>query len=213
MPPARLSHGLRKPGGRAFCDVRPPEILEGVLPMKKRIISYTLFFALILVMTTLLFPATLASATDYGEIEFGTTYTGMITAQNSTNRFTFVMPQPGRVTVEFGLPSEGGLPTGVWPFGTALVTWLSADGKELRSYIEGFPTSSSMDLEAGTYFIEVNGTYRVIGAWRNHTGSYSITVTSPVALNRTITAIASPSNGGTVTGGGVFQPALPIKYI
>ena len=136
--------------------------------MKKRIT--TLALSLMLIMS--LIPAMPATATDYGQITFGQTYSGIITEQNTSNHFTVVLTQPGRVWIDVTVPApnEGGFQRGSILRTFADLKWTDSSDNILRSDPISVTSyflncSISIDLEAGTYYLEVVGTSSNTGAY------------------------------------------------
>ena len=104
------------------------------------------------------------------EITFGVQLQGNLTATNTLDKYTVELTQHGRLSVSINSPSAGGIPSN--SYDGAYVRWLNASGIEIFS--DGIPYSGirmpfseEMDLEAGTYYIEV-------GRKRDGTGTYFI---------------------------------------
>ncbi len=129
--------------------------------MKRRILTLVLAFALV----SSLFSALPALAEEYDSVEFGKTYTGHIPRENATNRYTIVLPQPGRLTISTTIL---GLSDGTEaPFTTH---WYNSAGEVIWTGFRVFaPFSETMDLEPGTYYYENE---RTVGS--NKYGSFNI---------------------------------------
>ena len=123
------------------------------------IIVLVLLFSLLPVIPTL--------ATDYGPISFGSVYEGIITTQNNRDRYQIVLTQAGRVTINV----TSGLSSGLT---SANINLLDSEGKTLR-YLNQLsmslgttPFDGNVDLDTGTYYIAVFGSYS--------TGTYNLIV-------------------------------------
>jgi tetrahydromethanopterin S-methyltransferase subunit B len=99
------------------------------------------------------FASTFTAIGEPNGITFEQTLSSSITASNTTNRYTVIMLLPGTLTVS--LTSPGGV--GALPNNGADVRWLDSAGTRIGGTTAGFlfPYNHSMELAAGTYFIEV----------------------------------------------------------
>lgn len=128
-----------------------------------KIISLTLAF----IMTTALLQVVPAIAADQGQLIFSKKYSGSITTTNIADRYTAVLPQSGTLSVSITRDNNiQGLPDNVTD-----VLWLDADNSELASHTLTFPYNFSMELEAGTYYIEI---VQREGFTGTNTGTYNI---------------------------------------
>ena len=144
-------------------------------------------------LATILVVACSLWAADRGTISLATTQSDSIRANNTSNRYTVVLSQAGRLSVH--ITSPGGS-TGLIN-GTADVRWLNSSGTQQRR-TDGFslPHNDTMQVSAGTYSFEVIQRGSV-------TGNYSISINSTIneteSNNTRATAQLLPS-GYTVTG-------------
>jgi hypothetical protein len=93
----------------------------------------------------------------------GQTVKGFISLQDERDMYRYDLAQPGRLTVNI---------TGD-TLQYANVQWLDIDGTQVRRAADSWlssPYNVSMDLEAGTYFIEI------IRNGNNYTGTYNLTI-------------------------------------
>jgi hypothetical protein len=133
-------------------------------------------------------------------LTFAQSITGFLSHQNRVDIFKIELAQPGRVTLDLTRPAAGGFYDAGW--GEAVhVKWLNVNGVEMVTDRVGSGAfRRHVDLEAGTYFIEVS---RDNIRW---TGRYFLTATfaaSGRTTNSPINAIATaqPMNfGESVTG-------------
>jgi hypothetical protein len=94
----------------------------------------------------------------------GLTVGGQLTVQDERDMFRYDLTQPGRLSVYI---SGGTLPS----YRPMFVNWLDVNGAKLKESGEywSFPYNQEMDLEAGSYFIEIikrgdaTGTYNLRG--------------------------------------------------
>jgi len=73
--------------------------------MKNRIISF--FMILTLIFSLSLYVPSMA--TDYDLSSFGTTYTSVLTVQNTFDRYKVILTKPGRITINMERANNGGL--------------------------------------------------------------------------------------------------------
>ena len=121
------------------------------------------------------------------------TVKGYISYQNDTDFYKYVLNTSGKITIN--ITRENGI--GV---GNINIFLLDSAGVTINntSYGGGLPYNKSMDLDAGTYYIRIE-------KYNDYTGTYHLTIQPSVPDQITITATASPTSGGTVTGGGSFK--------
>jgi hypothetical protein len=102
-------------------------------------------------------------------ISFSTPISGSITTAIPSNRYTFVLLMPGRVSANITIDNS----SRAMPNQGADVQWLNADGSIITNTNGGFnfPYNNTMDLDAGVYFIEVIGRPGF-----GNTGTYSLRV-------------------------------------
>jgi hypothetical protein len=87
-------------------------------------------------------------------ITSGQTVKGFISYQNSNAFYKVVLPQSGRLTLEITGDSVNG-PSSL------LIKWIDSNGVQIKSNTHAFSSSKYtpyMDLEAGTYYIEIVAT-------------------------------------------------------
>jgi len=137
--------------------------------MKKFVLS--LFFVMAAVLSLTLIQVSAENTTN---VVFGQTYTGNFTAANTSDTYTVVLTQPGRLTVNVIKPTSGGLD----------VHWF--DSVNVNKTITGLNNRTSyneyLDLEAGTYYIKVEPYLST------NTGTYNLTATFPSNIALTVTA-------------------------
>ncbi|MCL2276680.1 MAG: hypothetical protein FWC21_02155 [Treponema sp.] len=104
-----------------------------------------------------------------GGTTFSETISASITTANPSNRYTVVLLMPGRVSTR--VTSDGS--NRAMPNQGADVQWLDGDGTRIGGSSGGFtfPYNDEMHLDAGVYYIEVNGRPGI-----GNTGSYSIRI-------------------------------------
>jgi hypothetical protein len=93
----------------------------------------------------------------------GQTVKGFISYQDNIDMYRIVLARSSKLTVNITRGNVSGLQD-------AYVRWLSADGTQMKrdnSYIN--PYNTSMDLEAGTYYIEIT-------PYGSNTGTYNLTI-------------------------------------
>ncbi|GHV72194.1 hypothetical protein FACS1894201_00100 [Bacteroidia bacterium] len=119
----------------------------------------------------------------------GCTVSGTLTSSD-VDMYKYVLTQPGRFTVK--------VERGTMPNYVPVVQWLDSIGSQIESsgsYNSSYNTS--MDLEAGTYYIKLNGSY---------TGTYTLIGTftaaenNEIEPNNTTTDAQSLTLGQTVKG-------------
>jgi hypothetical protein len=103
-------------------------------------------------------PTPQPTATPTTELTFGETVSGYITTTTTSNMYSVVLTQAGRLTLNLARDSEG-------PFYLS-IKMLDTDGvkivEENNKYLGGmmvsfnFPYSKSVPLESGTYYIEIS---------------------------------------------------------
>ena len=105
------------------------------------------------------------------EVSFGTQYNGVIALNDREDYCKFVLSEPGRLKIDITsfmryycifLYNDAGIE--LWQ--TQENEWVSTTGKRTEAY--------NLDLEAGTYFLKING-YRKHD-WDASTGNYSLTL-------------------------------------
>jgi hypothetical protein len=89
-------------------------------------------------------------------LSFAEQRVGFISYQNGVDIYKIELAQPGRVRVNLTRPAVGGLQTSGAGFG-ANVRWLDVNGIQIATNGIGSGNFTRfMDLEAGTYFVEVS---------------------------------------------------------
>lgn len=101
--------------------------------------------ALALIVLTALLPATPAMAEEYGEISFGTTYTGEL-SREGFDRYTVTLTSAGRVTIGLSTSSSG---MGLVP------RWYDDTGSFMYQTSNMSANNSRHDFERGTYFLDI----------------------------------------------------------
>jgi uncharacterized protein YjdB len=103
-------------------------------------------------------------------LTLGQTVKGFISYQDNVDMYKYVLTQPGRFTVNI---TRGTIPN------TPAVRWLNSSGTQIMSYssYSTSPYNDYMDLEAGTYYVEIKPYSS------NYTGTYSIIGTFTAAEN------------------------------
>jgi len=129
-----------------------------------------------------------AAPTQYTPLSFDTLTEGMLTAATPTIVYRVDLPSAGRLTMSLSRTAQGALPNN-----GADVRWRDANGVQMTSNLWGTGAFSRfMDLEAGTYFIEV-------ARRGNSTGSYFITASFFPANNNEIEPNNSIHQAHTLT--------------
>lgn len=100
------------------------------------------------------------------ELSFGETVSGAITATTNSNTYRVVLTQAGRLTLTLPYVANG--------VAYLHIKWSDSNGAQIRHDSQGFSASYSrysqyVDLEAGTYYIE-------IAKFNSHTGVYELSV-------------------------------------
>jgi hypothetical protein len=118
-----------------------------------------LFMLIILLISASLY----AQGTNHGQVNLATTFEHAISTSNTFNRYTVVLPVAGQLQVHMTrstLPNNG-----------ADVYWFDASNQSIRpaDININFPFTEFVDVQAGTYHIEVRGRSGV--GW---TGNYTI---------------------------------------
>ena len=130
-------------------------------------------------------------AADRGQVSLATTFSDSIRTNNTSNRYTVVLAQAGRLSVHLTTPvGTTGLPNG-----SADVRWLNGTTEVRRTNGFSFPHNDTMTVSAGTYHIEV--------IQRTVTGNYSIRINcsvNSVGTNNTRTTAQLLPAGYTVNG-------------
>jgi len=98
---------------------------------------------------------------------FSNTISGSITEINTKNRYVVILALPGTLSVS--VTSPGG--TSALPNNGIDIKWLNSSGTQIKGTSSGFnfPYNDSMDLEIGTYYIEIIGRSGI-----GNTGLYNI---------------------------------------
>jgi len=149
-------------------------------------------------------------ATDYEQILFSSTYPPRsITAANTSDIYTVVLPLPGRLVVDI---STDGTQSAL-PNQSVEVQWLNANGIPIKSSSGGidFPYNDFMDLDTGTYYVEVVG---LLG--EGNTGTYNLRVdciVDEIKPNNTIGNAQLLSSGYTVNGNVTAQANGVFRYV
>ena len=135
-------------------------------------------------------------------LPFEQSIAGFLSHQNMVDIYKIELTQPGRVTVNLTRPTIGGFPNGTATTNAGTdVRWLNVNSTQIIiNKVGSGAFTRFMDLEAGTYFIEVSrgrvtdtGRYFIIA---NFTAS-GRTATSPI---NTIATAQQLSFGENVTG-------------
>jgi hypothetical protein len=100
-------------------------------------------------------------------LAFNKTVSGSITEKNTGNRYMITLELPGTLSVS--LASPGG--TSALPNNSIDIKWFNSGGTQIKGTSGGltFPYNDYMDLESGTYYIEIIGRAGV-----GNTGLYNI---------------------------------------
>jgi len=100
-------------------------------------------------------------------LAFNKTVSGSITEKNTGNRYMITLELPGTLSVS--LASPGG--TSALPNNSIDMKWFNSSGTQIKGTSGGltFPYNDYMDLETGTYYIEIIGRTGV-----GNTGLYNI---------------------------------------
>ena len=119
-------------------------------------------------------PAAAASAAnDLGSISFDTAYPGEITTAKTACIYTIELTEPGRLSIIISVPEKSGA-------AQANVKWFDAnDGMRIKLDVinkSGPVFDEFMDLETGTYFIEISQS-------SNYTGTYILKAQFTAAKN------------------------------
>ena len=104
---------------------------------------------------------------DPSKIIFGQQYSGSISSSNTSQKYNVVLTEPGRLTVNLTQISD-------WIH----LTWFDNTNTAIRSKtsITSSSNTAYMDLEAGTYYIEIS-------QYINYTATYNLTATFAPANN------------------------------
>ena len=125
----------------------------------------------------------------------GLTVKASITAQKNTGVFKYVLAKSGRLTVNATL--------GSLPNSGANIRWFNANGgviKQKSQYSSTrFPYNEYMDLEAGTYYIEIAKNNNNTGTY-NLRGSFTVAENNEIESNNTFTTAQSLTFGQIVKG-------------
>lgn len=126
--------------------------------MKKMQMKRYVGLALAFVMTLGLFAGFsnanfTVSAADKGKLLFSTKYSSSITAENTYDRYMVVLAQQGTLSLNITRDDNvSGLPDN-----SVDIKLLNVGGTILKSETSGFtlPYNGDIDLEAGTYYVEI----------------------------------------------------------
>ena len=142
------------------------------------------------------------------QLSSGQSITGFVTVLEPDDYYKVDLSLPGRVTL--GITNDGlstpidGLSGSLRDNSGNVIKWIGPGG-----YITSLPCDFQIDLDPGTYFIIIA---KLSGGL---TGAYNITMTLPsdqqTPQTYNITTIASPTNGGSVSGGGTYQHNASVK--
>jgi len=136
----------------------------------------------------------------------GQTVRGYLTYQDDVDIFRYVLPRAGRMTVNVTRDAAEGTRFPNWG---ANVRWLDSRGAVIGGSSSGFnfPYNGSMDLAAGTYFIEITGVAGANG--RPNTGTYNLVV-NDLLEQFDINVEIVPEAGGSAEGSGRYSSGASV---
>jgi hypothetical protein len=89
------------------------------------------------------------TANDNGQLAFGETYSDELTSENNSVQWSFYVPKAGKVTINVKCSSA--------ELGRTSVSWVDNSGLQIyQGQIISGGYNRNMDLEAGTYYIEIS---------------------------------------------------------